>query len=117
MQYHFPDTKRKWTEVGWRRRVQYIEGIEPVNVLQERLRSTDPEHWHQIGTFQHDNFMCLSIEKWDFFYLMQEVEDRSLGERLDDNKSINENPSNQLLSCDGYSHQDFYWIQIQQPYE
>ena len=38
----------------------------------------------------------------------QEVEDRSLGERLDDNKSINDNPSNQLISCDGYAHQNLY---------
>ena len=31
----------------------------------------------------------------------QEVEDNSLGELLDDNKSINNNPSNQLISCYG----------------
>ena len=39
---------------------------------------------------------------------IQEVEDRSLGEWLDDKKSIYDNPSKQLLSYDGYAHQDFY---------
>ena len=38
----------------------------------------------------------------------QEVEDISLGEWLDDNKYINENPSNQLIYCDGYAQQNFY---------
>ena len=38
----------------------------------------------------------------------QEVEDRSLGEWLDDKKAINENPLNQLISSDGYAHQNLY---------